>query len=109
MHPVRPQFIKLVFLAAILGIAESCSLYDSYEASRPANVMTIESRLEQAGFRKITIETPEQNGAVAELPLHCLNRYQSAAGSIFWYADPTICSCLYEGDQKSYERYAGLL
>ena len=109
MHPVQTRFIKLVFLAAIFANAGSCSLYDDYAASQPANVMKIESRLEQAGFRRIPIATPEQNGAVEQLPLHRLNRYQSASGSVFWYADPTVCSCLYQGDQTAYERYVGLL
>jgi hypothetical protein len=84
-------------------------MYKDYEASRPANVMELEARLEWAGFRRIPIETPEQNGAVAELPLYRLNRYQSAQGSVFWYADPTVCSCLYEGDQMAYNNYAGQL
>jgi hypothetical protein len=109
MHPVQTRFIKLIFLAAIFASAGSCSLYDDYAASQPANVMKIESRLEQAGFRRIPIATPEQNGAVEQLPLHRLNRYQSASGSVFWYADPTVCSCLYQGDQTAYERYVGLL
>src|SRR5208283_3006323 len=104
MHPVRIRFIKLIFLAAIFAIVGSCSLFGDYEASRPANVTKIESRLEQAGFRRVSIETPEQNGAVEQLPLHRLNRYQSASGSVFWYADPTVCSCLYQGDQKAYDR-----
>ncbi len=106
---MRTTLIKLILTCMIFAIAGSCSVYNDYEANRPANVMKLESRLEQAGFRKISIETPEQDGAVAQLPLHRLNRYQSAAGSVFWYADPTVCQCLYEGDQKAYERYAGLL
>jgi hypothetical protein len=69
--------------------------------------MELEARLERAGFRRVPIETPEQNGAVEQLPLHRLNRYQSAEGSVFWYADPTVCSCLYEGDLRAYENYRG--
>ena len=103
------KFVRLISICAIVTIAASCSLFDNYEANQPANVLEFESRLVQAGFRRVPIETPEQNGAVAELPLHRLNRYQSDSGSVFWYADPTICQCLYEGDQKAYERYAGLL
>jgi hypothetical protein len=102
------KFLKLIFIY-IIAIASSCSLYDGYQAEQPANIMELESRLVTAGFNRVPIETPEQNDAVASLPLHRLNRYQSAAGSVYWYADPTICSCLYEGDQKAYDSYAGLL
>jgi uncharacterized membrane protein YgcG len=102
---------KVVRLIAIcmITLAGSCSLYKDYQASAPANVLELEARLVQAGFRRVPIETPEQNGAVAELPMHRLNRYQSATGSVFWYADPTVCKCLYVGDQQDYETYAGIL
>ena len=103
------RFIKLIFLATILANAGACSLYHDYEASRPATVMEMEARLVRAGFQRVPIETPEKNGAVAELSLYRLNRYSSASGSVFWYADPTVCSCLYEGDQAAYDRYAGQL
>jgi hypothetical protein len=103
------MLIKLTLLCAILAIAGSCSLYNDYESSRPANIGELEARLVQAGFHRVAIETPAQNGAVADLPLHRLNRYQSATGNVYWYADPTVCHCLYEGDQPAYERYAALL
>jgi hypothetical protein len=106
---MRIDLIKLILASVVLGIVGSCSLYDNHEANQPANVMEVEARLVKAGFRRVPIETPQQNGAVAQLPMHRLNRYRSASGSVFWYADPTICRCLYEGDQTAYENYAGLL
>jgi hypothetical protein len=109
VRPTRTILFRLTLLCAIFSIAGSCSVYDNYQSNRPAKVLEIESRLVQAGFRRVPIETPEQDGAVAQLPMHRLNRYQSANGSVYWYADPTVCSCLYEGDQKAYELYAGLL
>lgn len=107
--PMRTILIRLILACAISALAESCSLYDNYEDSRPATVMEIEAQLVQAGFRRVPIESPEQNGAAAQLPMYRLNRYQSANGSVYWYADPTVCQCLYEGDQRDYETYAGLL
>ncbi len=98
-----------IFICGMIAFAASCSVYKDYQASRPENVTKVETRLEQAGFRKVSIETPEQDGAVAQLPLHRLNRYDSAKGSVFWYADPTVCRCLYQGDQQAYSRYMGIL
>ena len=109
MRSRRATLIRLILICAILALAASCSLYKDYEASEPANVMELEARLVRAGFRRVPIETPEQNGAVAELPMHRLNRYQAATGSVFWYADPTVCKCLYVGDQQAYDTYAGIL
>jgi hypothetical protein len=106
---MRSISTRLVVASVIFTLAASCSLYETYQAEQPANILELESRLVKAGFNRVPIETPEQNGAVAELPLYRLNRYQSASGSVYWYADPTICSCLYEGDQTAYDSYAGLL
>src|ERR1700733_15065682 len=98
-----------LLICATFALAASCSALDDYKASQPPNVARMETRMEQAGFRKISIETPEQNGAVEQLPLHKLNRYDSAKGSVFWYADPTVCKCLYQGDLEAYQRYQGLV
>lgn len=105
---MRSQGLRLVAMSAVLFVA-SCSLYEDYEASTPAKIMETEARLVKAGFERVPIQTPEQGGAVEQLPLHRLNRYSSVDGSVFWYADPTVCSCLYEGDQAAYDRYAGQL
>src|SRR5208283_2325668 len=101
--------VKAILPCVILALAASCSLYDNHRANEPSTVLETEARLVKAGFRRVPIETPDQNGAVAQLQMHRLNRYQSASGSVFWYADPTVCRCLYEGDQTTYETYAGIL
>jgi hypothetical protein len=106
---MRTVFIRLIMILVILATAAACSTFDHYEASRPAKILEVEARLVKAGFRRVPIDTPQQDGAVAQLPLYRLNRYQSATGSVFWYADPTVSRCLYVGDQKAYENYAGLL
>lgn len=98
-----------IFICATLALAASCSAYQAHEESRPENVMKVETRLVQAGFRRVGIETPEQNGAVEQLPLHRLNRYDSVKGSVYWYADPTVCKCLYSGDQQDYMHYVGIV
>src|ERR1700693_2001421 len=98
-----------IFICATFALAAACSALDDYKESQPPNVARMETRMEQAGFHKISIETPEQNGAVEQLPLHKLNRYDSAKGSVYWYADPTVCKCLYSGDQQDYVRYVGIL
>src|SRR5580658_9584626 len=105
---MRRQPTALVALL-LCAIAASCSVYSDVEANKPATILKMETRLEQAGFHRVPIATPDQNGAVAQLPLHKLNRYDSAKGSVFWYADPTVCHCLYQGDAVAYERYMDLL
>ena len=101
--------VIIIILIAIAVSLISCSTYSHYEESKPDKVMETEARLAQAGFKRVSIETPDQNGAVAQLALYQINRYDSAKGSVFWYADPTICQCLYQGDLAAYQRYEGTL
>jgi len=101
--------LRIGLAVAMLSSLSSCSLYRDYQLTRPANILETEAKLEQAGFHHIAIETPAQNGAVMDLPLYRLNHYQSANGSVYWYADPKLCSCLYEGDQTAFNRYSGLI
>src|ERR1700683_757774 len=103
---VLPRIYLAVAIAAMLS---SCSLYKDYQSTRPAYILETEAKLEQAGFHRVAIETPAQNGAVIALPLYRLNSYRSANGSVYWYADPRICSCLYEGDQSAFNRYSGMI
>src|SRR5271167_2696325 len=81
---MRSISTRLVVASVIFTLAASCSLYETYQAEQPANILELESRLVKACFNRVPIETPEQNGAVAELPLYRLNRYQSASGSVYW-------------------------
>jgi hypothetical protein len=98
---------SIIYICA--SFAASCSTYREYEAKKPANVWKMESMLEQAGFRRLWIDTPAQHGAVEALPLYQLNRYQAESGSVYWYADPGYCGCLFEGDDAAYDRYAMLM
>jgi len=95
-------FILLV--AAMIPVVGSCSMYQPQESQ----TVNTESTLAQAGFKKVPVDTAADRRAVRRLELCKLNRYQSASGSIFWYADPDH-QCLYEGDQQAYESYGMLL
>jgi uncharacterized membrane protein YgcG len=109
MYLVHSRIIAVAAALVVSAGLTSCSAYNRYEHGKPDQVMETEARLQQAGFHRIPIDTPEQNGAVAQLALYQLNRYDSVKGSVFWYADPTICKCLYQGDLQAYLRYEGSL
>src|SRR5271169_5169354 len=100
------KFAKTILFATISALAASCAVYHDYAMNQASQVTETESELARAGFRKVPIETSQQNSAVAELRLRRLNQYESTEGKVFWYADPTGCKCLFEGNQAAYERYA---
>jgi hypothetical protein len=99
----------LITTCTILAMVSSCAMYQDYRDKKPDNIKKVETRLEAAGFKKVPIDTPVEKGAVEQLPLYELNRYDSARGSIYWYVDPTVCHCLYQGDQQSYDQYTSIL
>ncbi|MGH7815259.1 MAG: hypothetical protein ACREQI_14795, partial [Candidatus Binataceae bacterium] len=77
--------------------------------SRPAAIRKTEAMLAQAGFGKIDVETNDQAGLVSHLTPYELRRYELANGQVYWYYDPKICACVYEGNQNCFGRYQMLV
>ncbi len=95
--PCEEDFLlrRRFFVALLLAlIASGCSLYRRYEASRPETIRQTESMLSDAGFHTIQIDTSDQAGLAANLPPYELRSYPASSGSVFWYYDPKICSCV---------------
>ena len=99
---LRRRFFVALLLALI---ASGCAAYRRYEASRPETIRQTESMLSDAGFHSIQIDTSDQAGLAANLPSYELRSYPASSGSVFWYYDPTNCSCVYEGHQAEYDSY----
>jgi hypothetical protein len=96
----------LIALAAA-SIAPGCSVYKHYQAAKPENVQKTEAMLTDAGFHTIQIDnsSSEQAGLAANLPTYELRQYAASSGSVYWYYDPDICSCVFEGDQAAFNSY----
>ena len=64
-----------------------------------------EDMMTGAGFKFVPANTPARQQAFKQLPAHRFSR-QMRDGRIFYvYPDPTVCVCLYVGDQNAYGRY----
>ena len=64
-----------------------------------------EDMLAAAGFKFIPANTPQRIAAFQQLPPHKFSR-QTRDGRVFYvYPDPTVCMCLYVGDQQAYGTY----
>ena len=64
-----------------------------------------EDNLTAAGFKFVPANTPERQAKFKLLPPHKFSR-QIKDGRVFYvYPDPTVCVCLYVGDQQAYARY----
>jgi hypothetical protein len=99
---LHKRFIVAIFLALIVS---SCALYRHYEASKPETVRKTEATLSDAGFTTIKVVTDDQGGLVEDLPPDEIRKYTAQSGAVYWYYDPDICVCVYEGHQSDYDRY----
>ncbi len=99
---LQNRFIVLVLSALVVS---GCSVFHRYEASRPETVQKTEAMLSDAGFTTIKIDTSDKVGLVEDLPPHEIRSYAAQSGKVYWYYDPDICGCVYEGHQNEYDRY----
>jgi len=70
-----------------------------------AQVQNKENLLAAAGFTVVPANTPQRQASLATLPSHKFVQQTRNNEVIFTYADPTICDCLYVGNQAAYDRY----
>ncbi|MGA7873270.1 MAG: hypothetical protein WCA22_20460 [Candidatus Binatus sp.] len=61
--------------------------------------------LSDAGFTTIKLDTSDKVGLVEDLPPHEIRSYAVQSGKVYWYYDPDICACVYEGHQSEFDRY----
>src|ERR1700759_1865151 len=68
-------------------------------------VQNKEDMLAAAGFKLVPANTPQRQTSLALLPPHKFVHQVRNNAVVFIYADPTICDCLYIGNQVAYDRY----
>jgi hypothetical protein len=74
-------------------------------ASPSAVIGQHEDMLAAAGFTLRPADTPDRVASLKGLPPHKFVSNVRNGRVTYIYADPTICGCLYVGDQAAYGRY----
>jgi hypothetical protein len=64
-----------------------------------------EDLLSAAGFSSKPADTPQRAAFLSRLPPHKFVRQVRNGQPVWFYADPTICACLYAGDTRAYDNY----
>ncbi len=64
-----------------------------------------EDMLAAAGFKFVPVNTPARQAAFKQLPPNKFARETRDGRTFYVYPDPTVCGCLYVGDQKAYGTY----
>jgi hypothetical protein len=64
-----------------------------------------EDKLSSAGFKRIPPTTAAQLASLKSLPPHRLMQTTRNGKTVWVYSDPTICGCLYVGNQAARDAY----
>ncbi|WP_182942585.1 hypothetical protein [Gluconacetobacter johannae] len=64
-----------------------------------------EDHLAAAGFAFKPASTAQRQQMISRLPPHHFVRRMQGGQLFYVYSDPTVCNCLYVGDQSAYARY----
>ena len=90
-------FKSIVVISALCVAVAACE----------SNSQLKSDMLSQAGFKPTRPTTPAQLASLRSLPPHKLTKKTTPKGKTMWvYADPTICGCLYIGNQTAHDNYA---
>jgi uncharacterized membrane protein YgcG len=97
---------RLFIVGILLTLMVSgCAAYRHYQASKPEAVRKTEATLSDAGFTTIKLDSADKVGLVEDLPPNEIRSYAAQSGTVYWYYDPDICACVYEGHQADFDRY----
>jgi hypothetical protein len=72
-------------------------------------VVQKEDLLSAAGFTFRPANTPQAAAALKALPAHKFVHQMRNGQPIWIYADPSICGCLYAGNEAAYQRFRQLV
>ena len=90
--------LRALAILAMLGSLPSCETTAQRIAQK-------EDHLAAAGFALKPASSQQQQAMLNRLPPHHFVR-RTHGGNVFYvYADPTVCDCLYIGDQAAYDTY----
>jgi hypothetical protein len=105
-HAVEGQreTMKIVLVGFMAGTALSgCALV------KYANVWEAEYLLNKAGFTVQQADTPERLARLNSMPAHKVTPYTQDGQTVYVYADPLRCKCIYVGGPQEYARFQELV
>jgi hypothetical protein len=90
------KLFKSIVVSALCVAAAGCE----------SNTKFKEDMLASSGFKQTRPNTPVQLASMQSLPPHKLTKTTYKGKTVWVYPDPTICACLYVGNQVAYDAYA---
>jgi hypothetical protein len=92
-------------LRSRMSVAIGAALLTAACANGGAAVSEREDMLASAGFVQKRANSPTRMASLKALPPHQFLARTRNGATRYLYADPTVCGCIYVGDQNAYDRY----
>jgi len=90
---------RLALVAVAVSLLPACTYIKREDADK------VESTLAAAGFKMKVADTPERLSKLQALPVRKIFTKQRDGETVYLYADPEFCKCLYAGRQEQYDTY----
>ena len=87
------------------SIATAAAVLLAAAACTTQQVQQREDLLAASGFTAVPANTPERQTALKTLPPHKFAQQVRNNAIVYVYPDPTVCMCLYVGNQAAYGSY----
>jgi hypothetical protein len=92
--------VPILMMAVLLP---ACSAFQETPAQKAQRIDPV---LSAAGFHMVAADSPKRQEVLASAPPLTMRYYVAKDGKPrYFFADPYECNCLYEGDEKAYQRY----
>jgi hypothetical protein len=102
---MKRTLLTAILLASIGG----CAAIERQEAALGRQeAADTEKLLAAAGFRRIPADSAERQHDLATLPPREIVAHRRGAKTLYVYADPESCRCLYVGAPTAYAKYLQL-
>ena len=96
---------RTCFLISAALLAAACAGPEGTATGPEGTVSDKDDLLLRAGFVPKKANSAARMASLKALPPHQFVMRTSNTGTRYLYADPTICACIYVGDQNAYDRY----
>ena len=93
---------RLALVAVAVSLLAACTYFKRQDADQ------VESTLAAAGFKMKLADTPEKLAKLQSLPVRQIVPQSKDGETVYVYADPDFCKCLYAGRQDNYDLYQRL-
>ena len=87
-----------------MNVLGGCAAARRDQAAETTNLLT------QAGFKLLKADTPERMAKLNALtPYKVVPWKRKSGGTVYAYADPDPCRCVFVGSRKQYDKFLSLL